>query len=226
MSIRACLQQAPVDFLFGCCRLSFFSLERRHLMASEASGLSQPVSGSGSSGAALIARQDRIPIWSLSYLFIGIIGVGFLFTFFDIFDINVSWIQICTQIISGCVPPTAGNYFGLPVLLNLAGYIVGALILSPLADRFGRRDMLLITLIITGIGSLYNAFVGDYTNFVIARTITGIGIGADLALVATYINEVAPSNGRAKYTSLIFIMSALGAFLGVWLGLFLTTPAT
>ncbi len=195
-------------------------------MASEASGLSQPESRASSSAAALIARQDRIPIWSLSYLFIGIIGVGFLFTFFDIFDINVSWIQTCTQIIAGCAPPTAGNYFGLPVLLNLAGYIVGALILSPLADRFGRRDMLLITLIITGIGSLYNAFVGDYTNFIIARIITGVGIGADLALVATYINEVAPGNGRAKYTSLIFIMSALGAFLGVWLGLLLTTPAT
>ena len=56
-------------------------------MASEASGLSQPPSRADSAGAALIARLDRIPIWSLSYLFIGIIGVGFLFTFFDIFDI-------------------------------------------------------------------------------------------------------------------------------------------
>jgi len=195
-------------------------------MASEASGLSQPVSGAGSTGAAIIARLDRIPIWSLSYLFIGIIGVGFLFTFFDIFDINVSFIQTCVQIVPGCTPPTAANYLGLPVLLNLFGYIVGALILSPLADRFGRRDMLLVTLVITGLGSLYNAFVGDYTNFVIARTITGIGVGADLALVATYISEVAPSNGRAKYTSLIFVMSSLGAFLGIWLGLLLTTPAT
>lgn len=195
-------------------------------MASEASGLSQPVSGAGSTGAAIIARLDRIPIWSLSYLFIGIIGVGFLFTFFDIFDINVSFIQTCVQIVPGCTPPTAANYLGLPVLLNLFGYIIGALILSPLADRFGRRDMLLVTLVITGLGSLYNAFVGDYTNFVIARTITGIGVGADLALVATYISEVAPSNGRAKYTSLIFVMSSLGAFLGIWLGLLLTTPAT
>ena len=54
-------------------------------MASEASGISQ--AGTGSAAAAVIARQDRIPTWSLSYLFIGIIGVGFLFTFFDIFDI-------------------------------------------------------------------------------------------------------------------------------------------
>jgi len=207
-------------------------------MASEADSSSSFVgAGTRSTGAAVIARLDRIPIWSLSYLFIGIIGVGFLFTFFDIFDINVSFIQTCTQIVTGCLPGPppglttappglvlAADKLGLPVLLNLVGYVIGALILSPLADRFGRRDILLVTLVITGLGSLYTAFVGDYTNFIIARIITGIGVGADLALVATYINEVAPSNGRAKYTSLIFIMSSLGAFLGIWLGLWLTTP--
>lgn len=53
-----------VGFPFGC-RLFFFSPERRHRMASEASGLSQSASHESSSGAALIARQDRIPIWSL-----------------------------------------------------------------------------------------------------------------------------------------------------------------
>jgi MFS family permease len=111
------------------------------------------------------------------------------------------------------------------VLWNLIGYVIGALSLGPLADRFGRRDMLLVTLLITGLGSLYTAFTTDYTTFIIARTITGIGIGADLAIVNTYINEVAPRGGRAKYTSFIFISSALGAFLGIWLGLYLTTPA-
>src|SRR5437764_2918577 len=191
-------------------------------MASESSSPSG--AGTRSKAAAVIARLDRIPIWSLSYLFIGIIGIGFLFTFFDIFDITVSFIQTCTQIVSGCVPPTAANYLGLPVELNLVGYVIGALILAPLADRFGRREMLLFTLLLTGIGSLYNAFVSDYPNFVIARTITGIGIGADLALVNAYINEVAPGGSRARYTSLIFIMSALGAFFGIWLGLILTTP--
>lgn len=197
-------------------------------MASEAGSTAFPLKDAttSSTAAALVARQDRIPIWSLSYLFIGIIGVGFLFTFFDIFDINVSFIQTCVTLVNGCTPQTSAPYLALPVLLNLSGYVIGALILSPLADRYGRRDILLVTLVITGLGSLYNAFVGDYTNFVIARTITGIGIGADLAIVATYIGEVAPSNGRVKYTSMIFIMSALGSFLGIWLGLLLTTPAT
>jgi MFS family permease len=193
-------------------------------MASEGEAIPQSATAQGSSAAAIVARQDRIPIWSLSYLFIGIIGIGFLFTFFDIFDVTVSFVQTCLQIVHGCTPPTSANYLGLPIELNLAGYVVGALILAPLADRFGRRNMLLFTLLLTGLGSLYNAFVPDYTNFIVARTITGLGIGADLALVNAYINEVAPSSGRAKFTSLIFIMSSLGAFFGIWLGLILTTP--
>ncbi|HEX6799432.1 MAG TPA: MFS transporter [Ktedonobacterales bacterium] len=190
------------------------------------------------SPSAVVARQDRIQVWSLPYLFVFIIGIGFLFTFYDIFDINVSFIQTCTQIVPGCLPGPppgatamppgtveAATLLGVPVLWNLIGYVIGALILSPLADRFGRRDMLLVTMLITGLGSLATAFTRDYNTFIIARTITGIGIGADLAVVNTYINEVAPRGGRAKYTSLIFIMSALGAFVGIWLGLILTTPA-
>lgn len=185
----------------------------------------------------IVARLDRITVWALPLSFLFIIGLGFLFTFYDIFDINVSFIQTCTQIVPKCLagPPPgatslppgfveASEKIGLPVLWNLIGYVIGALSLGPLADRFGRRDMLLVTLIITGLGSLYTAFTNDYTTFIIARTITGVGIGADLAIVNTYINEVAPQGGRARYTSFIFISSALGAFVGIWLGLILTTP--
>lgn len=180
----------------------------------------------GQASASIIGRLDRIPVWSLPTLFLGIIGAGYLFTFYDIFDINVSFIQTCTQIVPGCTPATAGQYLGAPVLLNLLGYVLGTLVLSPLADRYGRRTLLVITLLITAIGSLYTAFAGDYLNFIIGRTVTGIGIGADLSIVNTYVNEMAPRSGRAKYASLIFIMSALGAVVAIWLGLYLTTPAT
>ncbi|MFF7705702.1 MFS transporter [Streptomyces lydicus] len=175
--------------------------------------------------AHIAARLDRLDVWSLSYLFIGIIGVGFLFTFYDIFDINVSWLQSCVQLHSGCTPANAGQPLKTVLLLNLAGYAIGTVILSPIADRIGRKRMLMATLVLTGLGSLYNALAPDYTNFVIARTLTGLGIGADLAIVNAYIGEVAPKNGRARYTSVVFAFSAVGAFLGGFIGLFLTTPA-
>src|SRR5579872_4761516 len=97
------------------------------------------------SPSAVIARQDRIQVWSLPYLFVFIIGIGFLFTFYDIFDINVSFLQTCSQIVSHCVAaPLPGHgvpngfvegsdRLGLPVLWNLIGYVIGALILSPLS---------------------------------------------------------------------------------------------
>src|SRR3954447_10677140 len=173
----------------------------------------------------VLARLDRIDSWSLPHLFIGVIGLGFLFTFYDIFDINVSFIQTCVALKPGCSPETALEALKTPVVLNLAGYVVGTLLLSPIADRVGRRNMLMVTMAITGLGSLYNALAPDYTNFVIARIITGMGIGADLAIVNTFIGEVAPRRSRAKFTSLIFVMSALGALLGIWLGLVLTTKA-
>ncbi|QDP95914.1 MFS transporter [Microlunatus elymi] len=177
------------------------------------------------SGPGIIARLERLQVWSLSYGFIIIIGLGFLFTFYDIFDINVSFIQTCVDLKPGCTPETALGSLPLPVVLNLAGYVVGTLVLSPVADRIGRRNMLLITMLITGLGSLYNAFAPDYANFVIARVITGIGIGADLAIVNTYINEVSPRPARARFTTMIFINSAVGAMIGIWLGLILTTEA-
>jgi len=173
----------------------------------------------------VLARLDRIDTWSLPYLFIGVIGLGFLFTFYDIFDINVSFIQTCVALKPGCSPENALETLKTPVVLNLAGYVVGTLVLSPIADRVGRRNMLMVTMALTGLGSLYNALAPDYTQFVIARVITGMGIGADLAIVNTFIGEVAPRRARAKFTSMIFCMSALGALLSIWLGLFLTTPA-
>ena len=148
-----------------------------------------------------------------------------MFAFYDVFDINVSFIQSCVALKHGCTPANAVTALRIPVVLNLAGYVIGALVLAPLSDRFGRRNMLLFTMILTGLGSLYNAFAPDYTQFVLARVITGIGVGADLAIVNTYVGEVAPRRNRARWISVIFIMSSLGALLGIWLGLFLTTPA-
>jgi putative MFS transporter len=174
----------------------------------------------------VLARLDRLDVWSMPFLFVGIIGLGFLFTFYDVFDINVSFIQSCVALKSGCNPGNALNTIRVPIALNLAGYVAGTLLLSPISDKIGRRNMLLVTMLLTGVGSLWNALAPDYTNFVLARVVTGMAVGADLSIVNTYVGEVAPRRNRAKWTSVIFVNSALGALLGIWLGLFLTTPAT
>lgn len=149
----------------------------------------------------LLARLDRIPTWALPRLFALIIGIGFLFTFYDIFDINVSFVQTCHALVPGCTPARASNYIGPPVLFNLVGYVLGTLMLSPMSDRLGRRKLLLTTMTLCGIGSALTAVAHSYATLVAARAFTGIGIGADLAVVNTYIGELAPRDARARATS-------------------------
>jgi putative MFS transporter len=174
-------------------------------------------------GIPLTARIERLPLRALAPLLLGILGPGFFVNFYDSFDINVSFIQTCGQLQAGCTPQNASGWLGLPVLLSLVGYTLGALVIAPQSDRFGRRATLLVTMLITSLGALGTLLAGNYETFVLARLLTGIGIGADLAVVNTYIGEVAPSRSRARYASATFVMSTLGALTATWLGLLLTT---
>jgi hypothetical protein len=106
--------------------------EARFTRAGADAGRHTPVS--------ILARLDRIDVWSLPFLFIGIIGTGFLFTFYDIFDINVSFVRSCVELKPGCTPETALGALKLPVLLNLAGYVFGhadpaVLVIAPLIPK-------------------------------------------------------------------------------------------
>src|SRR5260370_4065506 len=94
----------------------------------------------------VIARQDRITVWALPGAFLIVLGMGFLFTFYDIFDINVSFIQTCIQIVPKCTPEVASRSIGVPTLLNLVGYVIGALALTSIADLFARRNPMLLNL--------------------------------------------------------------------------------
>src|SRR5580693_8266652 len=98
----------------------------------------------GKTAKSILARLDRISVWSLPFMFIGIIGTGFLFAFYDVFDIYVSFIQSCVALKHGCTPANAVTTLRVPVVLNLAGYVIGALALAPISDRIGRRNMLLV----------------------------------------------------------------------------------
>ncbi|HIY64906.1 MAG TPA: MFS transporter [Candidatus Agrococcus pullicola] len=181
---------------------------------------------SGQARAALLHRIDRFPRWGLSIVSVITIGLGMMFVQYDIFNINVSFVQTCAQIVDGCSPATSDLFIGLPVFLSLVGYGVGALLLGPLSDRFGRHSLLIIAMVITGIGSLYSALSINETHFALSRLVTGIGIGADLAIINVFVSEVSPRRMRGRYTSVLFFMAALGAALGIWLGLYLTTPMT
>jgi MFS transporter, putative metabolite:H+ symporter len=175
--------------------------------------------------AELSARLDRLPRWSLPPMFMIVLGLGMFYVQYDVFNINVSFAQTCEQIIAGCTPANAVSYIGTCIFVGLVGYAVGALGLGGAADRYGRHPVLIISMIVTGLGCLASTVAWDFPSFAGSRLITGIGIGADLAIINTYVNEVAPRRSRGRMTSALFLLAAVGGATAIWLSLLLTTPA-
>lgn len=178
-----------------------------------------------SAAEQILARLDRLPRRAVSHAATGIAGLGLFFVFYCNFDINVSFVQTCTQIQQGCTPETSQHWLTLPVVVFLVGYLVGGLFVAPLSDRLGRRRALLITLACGLLGSVLTVAATGYSPFVVARAITGIAMGGTLPVANTYIGEIAPAKVRAKYTAITFVLCALGAMCGIGFGLLATTEA-
>ncbi len=164
-----------------------------------------PGSPASHSVAGILARQDRIRSWALPWRYLAIIGTGYFFTFYDITDIGFAIPQIQTQFgLSG----HESTFLALSI--GLIGYAVGSVIIGALADRVGRFRMLIVTIVLTAIGSFGDAAAGSLTVLIIFRFITGMGVGADLNLVSTYIGELAPARLRGRISVTTFLVGIIG----------------
>ena len=75
---------------------------------------------------------------------------------------------------------------------SLLGMAIGCLAIAPLADRVGRRTLLLAALGVTSISMLLSAFSGDITTLTLIRLFVGIGVGTIGVTMTTMAAEFAP----------------------------------
>ena len=109
-----------------------------------------------------------------------------------------------------------------PVLsAALFGLAFGALSAGPMADRFGRKAVLVGSVLIFGAACLASAFSGSLDQLVVWRFITGLGLGAAMPNAATLMSEYCPDERRATLTNTMFCGFPLGAafsgFLAAWM---------
>lgn len=155
--------------------------------------------------AQILARQNRIDVWALPWHYLAIIGTGYFFTFYDISDIGFALPQIQTQF-----GLTGNESTFLALAIGLIGYAVGSVVIGALADRAGRFRMLIVTITLTAIGSFGDAAAQSLVMLIVFRFITGMGVGADLNLVSTYIGELAPARLRGRISVLTFLVGIIG----------------
>jgi len=89
------------------------------------------------------------------------------------------------------------------------GEMIGSLLLAPLADRFGRRLLFQVNLLAYAVLSVATAFAADLGVFLVLRLLTGIGLGAELTLVDTYLSELLPRAGRGRYVAWSYTIGLL-----------------
>jgi MFS family permease len=85
---------------------------------------------------------------------------------------------------------------GLVLSASLAGMTLGALLLAPLADRFGRRPLLLVCLLIQLVGMVAAGFSATSRDLICCRLITGLGVGGMMPVLNTIVAEVTTPSRR------------------------------
>lgn len=114
-----------------------------------------------------------------------------------------------------------------------AGFVtrpLGGVVFGAMADRVGRRTVLVVTMLMTAGGSLLVGLTPGYESagvwssviLLVARLVQGLGHGGESAAAFAYVAEIAPPARRGLWSSAVFVGVTLGTLLATGLGAFLT----
>jgi AAHS family 4-hydroxybenzoate transporter-like MFS transporter len=106
---------------------------------------------------------------------------------------------------------------GPVVTSGLLGLAIGSLVAGPLADRLGRRKVIIASLVFFGLMSVATALTPDVLWFSILRLLTGLGLGAALPNATTLVSEYAPSRRRSAMMALTYCGMTLGGAIAGYL---------
>ena len=133
-------------------------------------------------------------------------GVGrFQRRLFVIF--GLVWAADAMQVLAiGFSAPSIAKSFGLTVpqalqtgSLFFVGMLIGAFVFGRLADRIGRRPVLLTSVLIDAVFGVASAFAPDFQWLLALRLLTGIGVGGTLPVDYAMMAEFLPADRRGRW---------------------------
>ncbi|MEG5263527.1 MFS transporter [Pseudomonas sp. JDS28PS106] len=121
----------------------------------------------------------------------------------------------------GFIAPALSQDWGIdraslgPVMsAALIGMVFGALGSGPLADRFGRKLVLVVAVALFGVFSLASAYSNNLEQLMILRLLTGLGLGAAMPNATTLLSEYTPERIRSLLVTSMFCGFNLGMACG------------
>lgn len=145
-----------------------------------------------------------------------------------LFSAGISWLfdAMDVGIISFIVAALAVDWklgaqqIGLLAAINSIGMAVGAAVAGASADRYGRRSVLLITLLIFSVASGLSALATGFIMLCTLRFITGFGLGGELPVASTLVSESFPAAERGRAVVLLESFWACGWIIAALISYF------
>ncbi len=103
---------------------------------------------------------------------------------------------------------------GPAMVAGLFGLATGAFCGGPIADRIGRRKVIIGSVFFFGVMTLATAWATDLTSLTILRFLTGLGLGASQPNTGTLMSEFAPFRHRSIFVTLTYCGFTVGAAIG------------
>ncbi|GAA2015208.1 MFS transporter [Microbacterium ulmi] len=104
--------------------------------------------------------------------------------------------------------------------IGFIGMAIGATVGGLLADRFGRRQVFALTLVVYGLATGASALVGGLAVLLVLRFLVGLGLGAELPVASTYVSEFAPARIRGRLIVILEAFWAVGWTAAALIGYF------
>lgn len=169
-------------------------------------------------GANIVNRIERIPFSSWHAKMVSVVGTA---TFFDAFDALAIAYIMPVLIPLWHIKPSA---IGFLISVGYIGQLIGALFFGWLAERVGRKRVLIACAIVLGVFAVVSAFSWGYWSLFVFRFLQGIGLGGEVPVAASYISEWSKAKGRGRFFFLYEMLFNVGLVVVALLG-YLLVPS-
>ncbi|WP_349305768.1 MFS transporter [Bacillus sp. FJAT-49711] len=135
---------------------------------------------------------------------LGIAGLGWAF---DAMDVGILSFVIAALAIEWNLTPSQMGWIGS---INSIGMVVGALVFGMMADKIGRKNVFMLTLVLFSVGSGLSALTTTLAAFMILRFVVGAGLGGELPVASTLVSESVEAKERGRIVVLLESFWAVG----------------
>jgi len=148
--------------------------------------------------------MNRLPVTGFTRLVCGVIFIGWMC---EAIDLGITSFMLPTiREVFGMEATVAGSFSSI----GFVGMLVGSLFGGPLADRIGRKPVIMVFMIVQGIGGLALALAPTVEFLFAARFVLGLGLGTQFPVAVAYLSESIPSSKRGRYVALFQLFLPIG----------------